>query len=346
MADEDFGHSSPFAKVSVLVGIMKKAGSAGLIEWVVLSIDDLWRNNMLGIGEVSWDQLTGYRAPGHKGTVDLLVYKHEMLVHLLDVFAAKHPFEATCVAKLRDIFMSHANYRAKVEPSQETKNAAGFIHPDISYRALWKKSGRLLAALVEETVFTREHDGCLKIAVKARKVPDETLQYERFQDRTNEILTALTEEKKESVAAEQLAAEEAVVAMAGGGDTAKCIGSSDGSTPTITVDVAAETWHKVAERNFITHCFLIPEPSSGTALVTAIQSTPIGTMRGKVGSDYIMVHFDQKLSGESASKPAFRYPPLADDRFTKLMKSAIKARSGDENTLLDFCLQTWCVWTG
>jgi hypothetical protein len=140
-ADEDFGHTSPFAKVSVLVGIMKKAGSADLIEWVVLSINDLWRNSMLGIGEVSWDQLTGYRAAGHKGTVDLLVYKREMLVHLLDTFAAKHPFDATCVAKLRDIFMSHASYRAKVEPSQETKAADGFVHPDISYRAQWKNPG-------------------------------------------------------------------------------------------------------------------------------------------------------------------------------------------------------------
>lgn len=119
--DEDYGHGSPFGKVCVLVGIMKKAGSADLIEWTVLSLNDLWRNSMLGIGEVSWDQLTGYRSPGHKGTVDLLIYKRDMLIHLLDVFAAKHPFEATCVAKLRDIFGSHASYRAKVSGSPKSR---------------------------------------------------------------------------------------------------------------------------------------------------------------------------------------------------------------------------------
>jgi hypothetical protein len=208
-----------------------------------------------------------------------------------------------------------------------------------------EKSGRLLASLIEEAVFTREHDGCLKIAIKARKVPDETLQYERFQDRTNEILTALTEEKKESMA-DQVAREQAEQLAGEKEGAASGSGSTTGTIPTTAVDVAAENWQKVAERNFITHCFLIPEPSSETALVTAIQATPLAIMKGSAGSDYIIVHFDQKLSGESASKPAFRYPPLADDRYTKLMKSAIKARSGDEATLLELCLQTWCVWTG
>jgi len=42
-ADGNFGHDGPFAKVSVLSGIMKKAQTCELIEWTVLCINDMFR---------------------------------------------------------------------------------------------------------------------------------------------------------------------------------------------------------------------------------------------------------------------------------------------------------------
>ena len=144
-ADEAYGHAGPFAKISVLSGIMKKASDSATIEWAVFSINDLFRNDMMGIGELSWDALTGYRTPGHKGTIDLLTYKRDMLFHLMDTFATKHPFDPSFVAKIRETFHDHEGYRAKVEPMLEAKAAPNFVHPDISYRTTWKKSGRLLA---------------------------------------------------------------------------------------------------------------------------------------------------------------------------------------------------------
>ena len=293
---------------------------------------------MLNIGEVSWDALTGYRLPGHKGTVDLLMYKRDMLNHLIDTFAPKHPFEASCVAKLREIFRDHASYRTKVEPSMAAKKADGFVHPDISYRAKWKKSGRLLAALIEETVFTRDHDGCMKVAIKARKVPEETLEYERFKDRTSEILDALSEEKKQALEDQSAEEQSNAVKAAAVDASATAQSSKDGSNVQAPVDTEANTWQKVAERSFIAHCFLIPEPASETALVTAIQATPLAALKGTPGTQYILVHFDQKLTGGPTSKPSLRYSPMVEDRYTKLMKSAIKARSGDENLLQDFAV--------
>jgi hypothetical protein len=71
----------------------------------------------------------------------------DMLSHILNSVAPKHPFEPECVTKLRDIFYDHAAYRSMVEPSMSEKKKSNFVHPDISYRAKWKKSGRLLAAL-------------------------------------------------------------------------------------------------------------------------------------------------------------------------------------------------------
>ncbi len=77
-ADEDYAHSGPFSKVSALQAVMKKAGSMEQIVWTIMSIDDLFRNDMMDLGELTWDALTGYRSPGHKGTVDLLLFKKDL----------------------------------------------------------------------------------------------------------------------------------------------------------------------------------------------------------------------------------------------------------------------------
>lgn len=331
-SDEDFAHSGPFAKMAVLVGIMKKASTSELIEWTVLCINDLFRNGMMHLGELSWDALTGYRSPGNKGTVDLLLYKKSMLQFFLEKFAAKHQFEGEFLTKLRDVMRDHITYRKQVEPDVASKACPDFVHPDISYRALWKRSGRLLASLVEETVYTRDHDGCLKVAIKARKVPEETVEYERFKDRITDILDALQEEKKKDKDEEQEAQKTLDEANAKSSEGAP--GSGAAAKITIT-EPQADQWYKQAERMFISHCFLIAEPNSETALVTAIQATPVAGKRGTAGAQHILIHYDQKLSGEAGSRPALRQPPWSEEKYTKLMKSAIKARSGDEYVLLD-----------
>jgi hypothetical protein len=216
----------------------------------------------------------------------------------------------------------------------DVKKTPGFTHPDISYRALWRKSGRLLAALVEETVYLRDHDGCLKVAIKARKVPEECLTYERFQDRITEVLDALAEEKKQDekdIEAEQASATESGKAGEAGSGTGSSIAA--GSNAEL---IEEANWQKTAERKFMSHIFLIPEPASETALATAIQATPLSKINGTPGKQYVVIHYDQKLSGECTSKPSFRYPPLADDKYMKLMKSALKSRNhGDESEVKD-----------
>ena len=113
-SDEDHSHRGPFAKISALQGIMKKASTPEQIEWVVLSIDDLFRNGMMALGECTWDALTGYRTPGHKGTVDLLIYKKDMLHFFTDRFAAKHSFDGVFLSTLRSVLHDHRCYRSKV----------------------------------------------------------------------------------------------------------------------------------------------------------------------------------------------------------------------------------------
>ena len=96
-----------------------------------------------------------------------------------------------------------------------------------------------------------------------------------------------------------------------------------------------EYWRKIATRTFMSHVFLIPEPASETALVTAIQGTPLAKLRGTPGRCYVGVHFDARLSGESSSKPSLRTVPLSDDQYCKVMKAAIVSRSGNEAELLE-----------
>ena len=113
-SDEDYSHRGPFAKLGALQGIMKKASTPEQIEWVVLSIDDLFRNGMMALGECTWDALTGYRSPGHKGTVDLLICKKDMLLFFTDRFAAKHSFDPVFLSTLRNVLRDHQTYRLKV----------------------------------------------------------------------------------------------------------------------------------------------------------------------------------------------------------------------------------------
>ena len=116
-----------------------------------------------------------------------------MLVHFYDVFIPKHSFDPEPIAKLKEVYASHDKFRKMVEPGAEDKERV----VDLSYRASWPRSVSLLATLIEETTYSRTHDGCLKVALKARKVPEETLEYERYKERVMEILDALVEEKKE-----------------------------------------------------------------------------------------------------------------------------------------------------
>ena len=206
----------------------------------------------------------------------------------------------------------------------------GFVHPDISYRASWKKSGRLFAQLVGETVYTRDHDGTLKVAIKARKEPEETVDYEKFQERITEILDALTEEKKAEI-------EETKARLAAPKESEEMDDDKSNAKPKQPDPASLEDyWYKDAERRFISQCFLIPEPAGGeTALVTAIQGTPLSGKKGQRGVQHVLIHFDQKLAGEAASRPGLRCPPFVESSYTKLMKSAIKSRSGSESTLLD-----------
>ena len=115
-----------------------------------------------------------------------------MLVHFIDVFIPKNGFDAEAIAKLKQVYGSHASFRALVEPNTDEKDRV----VDLSYRATWPRSVALLATLIEETTYTRTHDGCLKVALKSRKVPEETLEYERYKERVTDILDALVEEKK------------------------------------------------------------------------------------------------------------------------------------------------------
>ena len=89
-------------------------------------------------------------------------------------------------------------------------------------------------------------------------------------------------------------------------------------------------WQKQAERTFSSRIFLLPEPNGESALITALQSTPLSEMLGSPGKDYIGILYDQKLAGESSSRPQARKVPFWEERYTKLVKALLKARGDDE----------------
>ena len=299
--DKQFGSQNPLNKIGSLDALVTKAGkSKSSLTWVCNAIHDGLKYQYLFGGDLSVENLQGTRAGGGKGTLDLLMYKQEVLEYMTGPLVMKHGFlPVEDVDKLKKILVNHESYRTGFREST-----------DKSWWGKFPASLKSLFSLVEELIYSSNFDGTLKTAVKWKKGAEDLMEYERVKERLNEVLDCFAQEKR--LAREASKAADQSEATDGKSRESSQPQSSAPSQPSMS-DVDAY-WSEQAQRILDSQVFLIAEPGSETALETALRGTPLATARGVVGKDHVVFMFDHKLNGEASSKPQSRLPPFWEDR--------------------------------
>lgn len=141
-AENEFGKGTPFDSVYKLEAIIQKAKTPSLSAWCLEHIIDLVRNKKTTAPEFAVRTMTG-RDSGGRGTLDLILYKHQCSVYIAQEFLEAHPFSGETKHALRAL-TTHEAYRAKVGyPGAGEKRDMGWL-------GLLPDSGRLLIAAFED----------------------------------------------------------------------------------------------------------------------------------------------------------------------------------------------------
>lgn len=162
LADNDV--KNPFDGSTKIQAIISKASSRENIAWTFHAIWDLHKGGFLQGEGVPLRSLQG-RVPGSggKGLVDLLVFKLQLLRHLLDHLIDPFKWSTAVKATLRTVLSSHTSYREHVGyPSDKEK-------PPQQWRLGFPDSAEEFFNFVEMTVYGVEHDMVLKGHLKNRK---------------------------------------------------------------------------------------------------------------------------------------------------------------------------------
>ena len=116
-----------------------------------------------------------------------------MKTYLLGPWLEMHAFQSNANDALRAIFKDHCSYREKLRPVAKTP--PGQPEPDLSFMSSWRKSTERLANMVEHYVFESRDDGLLKIAMKARKTPNDFFEaYESAKEKMDDVLAEIAKE--------------------------------------------------------------------------------------------------------------------------------------------------------
>lgn len=102
MALCDEGLANPLDSVYKLNKIVSKASTPDKIEWSLELLIDLWRSGALKSDQLGFRHLAGnITGSGGKGIVDLMVFKRELLQHLIGKFADGRKFHPDYKARRR-----------------------------------------------------------------------------------------------------------------------------------------------------------------------------------------------------------------------------------------------------
>ena len=116
-AEETFGKRTPWDSVYKLEHLARKAGrqqsvgTAARSLWLIDLVNDLCYNRMVAAGELSVANLTG-KGRGGKGLLDLLLFKRDVLEHLLQEKMEVLGLPASAKSAIREHMSSVAAYRA------------------------------------------------------------------------------------------------------------------------------------------------------------------------------------------------------------------------------------------
>ena len=149
LREESRREMSMFNSVVGMNTLVTKAKTEDNIEYIFAAIQDGRRAGLLGPEHMVTRSLEG-KIPGSngKGLVDLLIFKKNMLAHLLTVVVPSKSIPAGMKAKIQDVCSTFAKFRAHL--GYKNDSGAQESMPDQGWRAGWPASADALLGLIED----------------------------------------------------------------------------------------------------------------------------------------------------------------------------------------------------
>ncbi len=185
--DTCLGHTNPLDSVHKLGYIRRHAKTPAMIKWVTLGLVD---NILAGVETVQSISVNDMKAGKGKCLVSAFVLKKQVLDYVLTRAGGMWPFNI--VAKMREVFASHENFRKLYRTFEGT--AAN----DLSYMADWPNSARFFTDFVANALFSHQHPyaGSFHTIAKTGQPMNALFKHTAFMEMWDRIEATNAKEKK------------------------------------------------------------------------------------------------------------------------------------------------------
>ena len=337
-AEEKWGKQTPWDSVYKLETLVSKCGkpsgradTAGPLDrmaWVIRCVHDFLDSEQLQRTALSVRNLSGKGLFGHKGTADLLVYKYGLGVYIKDYLEGS-VLDATQKAEIRKVFRDHETYRAAFgSPGHMAEH-------DLSWMGALCKPARTACSVLKQLVYTTEYDAKIKRMMTSGALVADWLDHEELQELVGPLKTELlghsnaektnaAEEEVKAVASPQQQMQDSIVntlkrtadGSGNNGSTESLVRSLPETDLVRVMDSISEAKRYV--RQFI-KLFVDDERTEG---VMAVLNESVLSRMAK--SEFLMVNYDVKNSGEPVTAPHIRVAPLKVDLLRRCIQRTCK----------------------
>jgi hypothetical protein len=314
--EENMMGQSPWAKsIYALQALVDRAQGADRIGWAVWGLTDLYRMELVNLGDFTVSKLKDYR----QSYIEVLNLKHALRGHLLHQWLPSLGFASHVVAKLQEVFADFGSVRVHVTgyPHQ--------AHADTTWMVGLAESARAAVDVIEDMVYTVQWDPRFKDATRSKVKIADFLEYESVRAAMDHVKDVLTHECSLAAAAATLAAQ----GDAGGSTTAAPAGAD--APPAVTTGFTSMSiqdqthWDHYVDKQFRTYVELIPESKSALELEHAIRESTLANLRGDP-TGLVLYYFDVKMTGEPATRPEVRIAPFRDAMYHRMVRAVVSAR--------------------
>lgn len=114
-----------------------------MLLWCLQCIEMYFSCGFLVKGDLTTRQISGGGGGGQKGTVDLFMFKKELLMYLTGSFLDTHVLSTEARKLIRDALISHQRHHDKFGWPKDA------VQPDLTWHASWLESERSVLFLLE-----------------------------------------------------------------------------------------------------------------------------------------------------------------------------------------------------
>ena len=261
----------------------------------------------------------------------MLKLKKTVCKHLLGDWLNSFDIAKEWKLSLRAVFKSHEAVRAKFAafPGQAQADTAWLVGASPGLLAVTE--------LLDKLVYTGDFDGRYRDAIKSKHELDDFLAYPSVAKELQEVEQKVRAEaapQTDGQAAADPAAPDSEVPKQGGDD------GNDDENDEENIETAKESpetkdnlssedrvqWRRHMLKHLQTHVRLVPDQKTEAELTQSLQDQPFTALKGDP-TGCVLIVYDQKKYGESTTRPDLRGPTLRESHYSRLVRSALKARS-------------------